>query len=104
TPPCDLKVEGQQWIVTNVKGETLTIRIDEVQLDIERDLGLDPGLRKDGVEAHLQELLAANPGILAEGLRLIKREYPTAIGPVDLLCRDADGQVLAGRLTTAAGR
>jgi endonuclease len=95
TPPCDLKVEGEQWVVTNFKGETLTIRIDEIHLDVEQDLGLDPGLRKDGVEAHLQELLAANPGVLAEGLRLIKREYPTGIGPVDLLCRDVDGRVVA---------
>ncbi|MPY96091.1 MAG: DUF91 domain-containing protein, partial [Acidimicrobiia bacterium] len=55
----------------------------------------DPGLRKDGVEVHLQELLAANPTVLAEGLRLVRREYPTDIGPVDLLCRDAEGNAVA---------
>ena len=58
-------------------------------------MGAEPGLQKDGVEAHLQELLAANPGVLSEGLMLIRREYPTDIGPVDLLCRDADGRVVA---------
>jgi endonuclease len=95
TPPCELKVEGAQWVVTNTKGETLTITIDEVHLDLERQLGVDPGLQKDGVEAHLQELLAADPSVLVKGLRLIKREYPTDIGPVDLLCRDAEGRVVA---------
>ena len=53
-------------------------------------MGVDPGLQKDGVEAHLQELLAAAPHVLGEGLTLVRREYPTALGPVDLLCRDAD--------------
>jgi hypothetical protein len=81
--------------VTNTKGETLTITIEEVHLEVEREMGAEPGLQKDGVEAHLQELLAANPGILADGLMLIRREYPTDIGPVDLLCRDADGRVVA---------
>jgi RecB family endonuclease NucS len=84
-----------QWIVTNPKGETLTITFGEVFADIHHELGVDPGLQKDGVEAHLQELLAANPGHLADGLRLVRREYPTDIGPVDLLCRDADGQPVA---------
>jgi RecB family endonuclease NucS len=95
TPPCELKVEDGRWVVTNPKGETLTITIDEVHLDLERPLGTDPGLQKDGVEAHLQELLAADPSVLADGLRLIKREYPTDIGPVDLLCRDAEGRIVA---------
>jgi endonuclease len=94
-PPCELKVEESRWVVTNPKGETLTITIDGIHLDVERPLGLDPGLQKDGVEAHLQELLAANPGVLLDGLRLVKREYPTDIGPVDLLCRDAEGRVVA---------
>ncbi len=94
-PPCELKVEEGRWVVTNPKGETLTITIDGIHLDVERPLGLDPGLQKDGVEAHLQELLAANPGVLLDGLRLIKREYATDIGPVDLLCRDAEGRVVA---------
>ena len=64
TQPCDLRVEPGRWIVTNTKGESLTIVIDEIHLDVTRDLGADPGLQKDGVEAHLQELLAANPGFL----------------------------------------
>jgi RecB family endonuclease NucS len=95
TAPCRLREESDRWIVTNPKGETLTITIEEVVSDVEHDLGVDPGLQKDGVEAHLQELLAANPQHLAEGLRLVRREYPTDIGPVDLLCRDADGNAVA---------
>jgi endonuclease len=83
------------WRVTNVKGETLTITITELLADSEHELGVDPGLRKDGVEAHLQELLAAHPESIAPGLRLVRREYPTDIGPVDLLCKDADGGTIA---------
>ena len=79
----------------NQPGEALTIEIDEIHLDVERALGADPGLQKDGVEAHLQELLAAHPEVLTEGLRLVRREYPTDIGPVDLLCRDREGRVVA---------
>ena len=59
------------------------------------ELGVDPGLQKDGVEAHLQELLAADPTAIADGLTLVRREFPTDIGPVDLLCRDADGAAVA---------
>lgn len=89
-------VEGEgEWTVTNPKGEVLTITLDEVLADSAHDLGVDPGLRKDGVEAHLQELLAANCDSIAEGLRLVRREYPTDIGPVDLLCKDADGVTVA---------
>jgi RecB family endonuclease NucS len=95
TQPCDLKTEPGRWVVTNTKGEALTIEIDEIHLDVERALGADPGLQKDGVEAHLQELLAAHPEVLTEGLRLVRREYPTDIGPVDLLCRDREGRVVA---------
>ena len=88
--------EGEgAWTVTNPKGETLRITLHEVLSDSAWDLGVDPGLQKDGVEAHLQELLAANCTKLAEGLRLVRREYPTDIGPVDLLCRDADGVAIA---------
>lgn len=76
------------WVVTNPKGETLTITIGEVHHDSSHDLGDDPGLRKDGVEAHLQELLAAAPDAIEPGLRLVRREYPTAIGPIDLVCHD----------------
>jgi endonuclease len=83
------------WTVRNPKGETLTITLDTVLSDVTVDMGVDPGLRKDGVEAHLQELLAANCTAIAPGLRLVRREYPTDIGPVDLLCRDEDGNAVA---------
>ena len=89
-------VEGDgEWTVTNPKGEGLTTAPDEVVPDSAHDPGVDPGLQKDGVEAHLQELLAANCDSIAEGLRLVRREYPTDIGPVDLLCKDADGATVA---------
>ena len=88
------ETEGQ-WVVRNPKGETLTITLEEVFSDTAHELGLDPGLQKDGVEAHLQVLLAANPHTIAEGLRLVRREYPTDIGPVDLLCRDHEGGAVA---------
>jgi RecB family endonuclease NucS len=83
------------WTVTNPKGETLRITLHEVLSDSAWDLGVDPGLQKDGVEAHLQELLAANCTKIRDGLRLVRREFPTDIGPVDLLCRDADGGAIA---------
>lgn len=84
-----------QWIVTNPKGETLTITIDEVLSDTAVEMGVDPGLQKDGVEAHLQELLADAPHKILDGLVLVRREHATDIGPVDLLCRDADGNAIA---------
>jgi len=83
------------WTVTNPKGETLTIEFHEVLSDSLHEFGEDPGLQKDGVEAHLQELLAASPHAIEHGLTLVRREYPTAIGPIDLVCRDASGQVVA---------
>ena len=86
--------EGQ-WIVANPKGETLTITLHEVFSDQVVELGSDPGLQKDGVEAHLQELLAGAPHVIEHGFTLVRREYPTAIGPIDLVCRDASGQVVA---------
>ncbi len=86
--------EGE-WVVTSPKGERLVIRIDEVLADTTHELGLDPGLQKDGVEAHLQELLAADPEAIGPGMLLVRREYPTDIGPVDLVCRDATGQAVA---------
>jgi RecB family endonuclease NucS len=89
-------VEGDgEWTVTNPKGEVLTITLEEVIADSAHDLGVDPGLHKDGVEAHLQELLAANCDAIADGMRLVRREYFTDIGPVDLLCKDADGVTVA---------
>ena len=87
--------DAGQWRVHNPKGERLTIHIDEVISDDKVDLGVDPGLQKDGVESHLQELLAADPTALGEELQLVRREYPTDIGPVDLLCRDAEGNAVA---------
>jgi RecB family endonuclease NucS len=95
SPPCTLREEPDRWLVTNAKGETLTIVFSQVFTDLSHDLGSDPGLRKDGVEADLQEILAARPDLLGEGLRLVRREYPTDIGPVDLLCRDTEGHAVA---------
>ena len=83
------------WHVRSPKGEQLTITIHEVIDELDHEMGIDPGLVKDGVEAHLQELLAADPTTIDEGLRLVRREFPTDIGPVDLLCRDADGKAVA---------
>ncbi len=83
------------WTVRNKADESLVITIDEVLHDSTHELGVDPGLVKDGVEAHLQELLAAHPTTLGEGYTLVRREYMTAIGPVDLLCRDVDGSSVA---------
>jgi RecB family endonuclease NucS len=85
----------EQWEIVNPAGERLVITMEEVLSDSSHELGPDPGLTKDGVEAHLQELLAASPHVLAEGMVLVRREYPTDIGPVDLLCRDAEGRVVA---------
>ena len=93
--PNMLVIGDDAWIVTNPKGESLTITLHEVLSDVAAEFGDDPGLQKDGVEAHLQELLAASPHAIEEGLTLVRREYPTAIGPIDLLCRDRDGQVVA---------
>jgi RecB family endonuclease NucS len=84
-----------RWVVRNPKDETLTITIDEVVSDSSHELGIDPGLQKDGVEAHLQELLAEKTGAIAAGMTLVRREYPTDIGPVDLLCKDVDGTTVA---------
>ncbi len=85
----------QVWEVRNNDGDTLQIALAEVWHDSAHDLGVDPGLRKDGVEKHLQALLAENPDALGGGLSLVQREYLTPIGPVDLLCRDADGAYVA---------
>src|SRR5205085_1995036 len=82
SPPCRLVEEDGQWIVSGLKGERLTITIDEVLSDVDHELGVDPGLQKDGVEAHLQELLAADPTRILAGLTLVRREHPTDIGPV----------------------
>ena len=83
------------WSVTNAKGERLVIRFEEVLSDTAHELGSDPGLEKDGVEAELQALLAARPDAIAEDLVLVRREYPTDIGPIDLVCRDRRGRAVA---------
>jgi len=93
--PNTLREEPDRWVVGNTKGETLTISIEEVLLDSTHELGIDPGLQKDGVESRLQELLAASCEAIAPGLRLVRREHPTDIGPVDLLCRDGEGRAVA---------
>ena len=99
TPPCTLKesaiedLDGEDtgeilWLVENPKGEQLRITIAEIHEEISYDMGEDPGLVKDGVEAHLQELLADQIDTLGERYTLVRREYPTAIGPVDIMAKD----------------
>jgi RecB family endonuclease NucS len=101
SPPCRItETVGTEpltavWEVLGRDGDTLQISIGEVFHDSSHDLGIDPGLQKDGVEAHLQALLAEHPETLGQGWSLVRREHPTAIGPVDLLCRDADGRYVA---------
>jgi RecB family endonuclease NucS len=93
--PNTLVDHGDHWTVTNPKAEELTIQLAEVFSDSAHELGEDPGLQKDGVEAHLQELLAASVHAMEAGLTLVRREYPTAIGPIDIVCRDAAGTTVA---------
>lgn len=99
SPPCTLNEETADelrvWTVVNKAGETLTIRLHEVVHDSAHELGVDPGLVKDGVESHLQELLALHVTTLGTGWSLVRREYQTPIGPVDLLCRDDVGAHVA---------
>ena len=107
SPPCSLKIGEpgeeahaagvtQVWTVQNAKSDDrLVVHLHQVIHDVSHDLGVDPGLVKDGVEAHLQELLAEHVHTLGSGFTLVRREYPTAIGPVDLLVRDAAGGSVA---------
>lgn len=107
SPPCRLEVEApdeadaedgvvEWWRVTHAKtGDALLVRIHEILHDSAHELGVDPGLVKDGVEADLQRLLAEQVGVIGDGLTLVRREFPTAIGPVDLLLRDPDGGTIA---------
>ncbi|MEX0153570.1 endonuclease NucS [Microbacterium sp. LMI1-1-1.1] len=107
SPPCALTVEQpdatdiedgvvERWRVTHAKsGDALLVRIHEVIHDTSHELGVDPGLIKDGVEADLQRLLAEQVSVVGDGLTLVRREYPTAIGPVDLLLRDDNGGTVA---------
>lgn len=110
SPPCTLAtVEPDEtqaaagitelWKVTHKKtGDALIVSIYEVEHDSAHDLGVDPGLQKDGVEAHLQKLLAEQIELLGDGYRLIRREYMTAIGPVDILATDSTGASVAVEL------
>jgi RecB family endonuclease NucS len=111
SPPCTLTelpppspaedaVPGRErltavWEVKGRDGDTLQISIGEVDLDSTHELGLDPGLQKDGVEAHLQALLAEHPETFGPGWSLVTREHMTPIGPVDLLYRDGGGAYVA---------
>jgi RecB family endonuclease NucS len=100
SPPCTMREglaeDGRvEWTVVSRSDDTLRILVDDIHHDSSHELGADPGLRKDGVEKHLQELLADHPGTIEEGLTLVRREYATAIGPVDLMCRDAAGGAVA---------
>jgi endonuclease len=95
TPPCWLIEDRGVWTVQNKAGEKLVITLEEITHDSAHELGPEPGLVKDGVEAHLQELLAEHITTLGDGWTLVRREYPTAIGPVDILCRDNAGAAVA---------
>jgi endonuclease len=107
SPPCTLTVEepdadnaaagvAEVWRVTHAKtGDSLLVRLYEVLHDSSHELGIDPGLQKDGVEADLQRLLADQVGVIGDGLTLVRREFPTAIGPVDLLLRNPEGGTIA---------
>jgi len=93
-PPCTVSEVDGVVTVSNPKGEALVIELHSILFDDRFELGDDPGLAKDGVEAELQELLAARVQALRADLRLVRREYPTDLGPVDLLCRDGDGRAV----------
>ncbi|WP_210508137.1 endonuclease NucS [Naasia sp. SYSU D00057] len=107
SPPCslvvtepdeDLRAAGvvEQWTVTHAKtSDMLVVSLHEVLSDTSHELGVDPGLVKDGVEADLQKLLAEQIGLLGDGHTLVRREYMTAIGPVDILARDSEGKAVA---------
>ena len=93
--PNTLVEHEDRWEVLNPKGEQLLITMHEVLSDQSVVLGVDPGLVKDGVEMHLQVMLAEKPWVLEEGLSLMRREYPTDLGPVDLMCTDRYGALVA---------
>jgi RecB family endonuclease NucS len=95
SPPCTVVERENVWTVTNKAGEQLIITVDEVLHESRHDLGVDPGLVKDGVEADLQRLLAEHIHTLGDGYRLVRREFPTAIGPVDIMARDPSGAAVA---------
>lgn len=93
--PNTLTDDGDVWTVRNPKGESLIIEFGEIHFETEISMGEDPGLHKDGVEVELQRLLAERTDALGDGMTLIRREFPTPIGPVDLLCRDGEGRTVA---------
>ncbi|MBO3661997.1 endonuclease NucS [Microbacterium stercoris] len=107
SPPCRLDVVEvsaelaeagvtETWKVSHAKtGDALTVHIYEIVHDSKHELGIDPGLIKDGVESDLQRLLSEQVDLISEGAKLVRREYPTAIGPVDLLVREASGMPIA---------
>ena len=106
SPPCTMQVSDpepevaehgvtQVWQVRSKDGDTLRILLADVMHDSDHELGIDPGLQKDGVEAHLQALLAEHPTTLGDGMKLVTREHLTPIGPVDLLLRDDGGRLVA---------
>ncbi len=115
SPPCTLVVDEpdddqreagvlELWRVTHAKtADLLVVSIHEVLHDSAHELGVDPGLQKDGVEAHLQKLLAEHIELLGEGYALVRREYMTAIGPVDILARDASGASVAVEIKRRGG-
>jgi RecB family endonuclease NucS len=93
--PNTLTEDDDVWTVINPKGERLIIEFGDIHFETAMEMGEDPGLVKDGVESELQRLLSESPDVIEEGLLLVRREYPTPIGPVDLLCRDAAGESVA---------
>lgn len=114
TPPCTVNVSAIEdvdgndtgevlWLVENPKGEQLRITIAKIHEDISYEMGEDPGLVKDGVEAHLQELLAEKIDTLGTNFTLVRREYPTAIGPVDIMAKDADNRNVAVEVKRRGG-
>jgi RecB family endonuclease NucS len=104
TPPTAIEETETGFVVRKVKGEDqLEITLHEVLSDVEAEMPIDGGLEKDGVEFHLQEALAAAPQWCGEGFRLVRREWPTDIGPVDLMCRDAENGWVAVEIKRVAG-
>jgi RecB family endonuclease NucS len=106
TPPTVIEESPGRIVVRKRAGaaeDRLEVELEEVLSDVAHDLGEDAALSKDGVEAHLQELLAERPDCCGEGLRLVRREWPTDIGPVDLMCRDGDEEWVAVEIKRVAG-
>lgn len=115
SPPCTLVIDEpdddqreagvvELWRVTHAKtADLLVVSIHEVLHDSAHELGVDPGLQKDGVEAHLQKLLAEHIELLGAGHALVRREYMTAIGPVDIVARDASGSSVAVEIKRRGG-